>query len=94
MMALVMVGPVVERLVGTRTFLIFYVGSGLAGTALSLRFHPLTTAAGASGSIIGLYGVLLAMMFERRPSTPLTLDEQAPFVSRLLLHGHLQSASR
>ena len=47
---------------------------------------------GASGSIIGLYSVLLAMTFERRPTTPLTLDEQAPFVSRLLLHGHLQDA--
>jgi membrane associated rhomboid family serine protease len=92
MIALCMVGPVVERLVGIRTFLIFYVASGLAGTALSLWFHPLTTAAGASGSIIGLYGVLLAMMFERHPATPLTLDEQAPFVSRLLLHGHLQDA--
>ena len=92
MIALCMVGPVVERLVGIRTFLIFYVASGLAGAALSLWFHPLTTAAGASGSIIGLYGVLLAMTFERQPTTPLTLDEQAPFVSRLLLHGHLQDA--
>ena len=92
MIALCMVGPVVERLVGIRTFLIFYVASGLAGAALSLWFHPLTTAAGASGSIIGLYGVLLAMTFERHPTTPLTLDEQAPFVSRLLLHGHLQDA--
>ena len=33
---------------------------------LSLWVHPLTTSVGASGSIIGLYGVLLAMMFERR----------------------------
>ena len=87
-----MVGPVVERLVGIRTFLIFYIASGLAGTALSLWFHPLTTAAGASGSIIGLYGVLLAMMFERPATRPLTLDEQSPFVSRPLLHVHLQSA--
>ena len=87
-----MVGPVVERLVGTRTFLVFYLASGLVGTALSLSVHPLTTSVGASGAIIGLYSVLLAMTFERRPTTPLTLDEQAPFVSRLLLHGHLQAA--
>ena len=46
MIALCMVGPVVERLVGIRTFLVFYVASGLAGTALSLWFHPLTTAHG------------------------------------------------
>jgi membrane associated rhomboid family serine protease len=92
MLALAMVGPVVERLVGTRTFLAFYLASGLVGSAVSLSVHPLTTSVGASGAIIGLYSVLLAMMFERRRRTPLTLGEQAPFVSRLLLHGHLQSA--
>ena len=92
MVALAMVGPVVERLVGIRAFLAFYLASGLVGAAASLWVHPLTTSAGASGSIIGLYGVLLVMMFERRRTPPLTLDEQAPFVSRPLLHGHLQSA--
>ena len=92
MLALAMGGPVVERLVGTRTFLAFYFASGLVGSAVSLSVHPLTTSVGASGAIIGLYSVLLAMTFERRPTTPLTLDEQAPFVSRLLLHGHLGSA--
>ena len=68
-----MVGPVVERLVGTRTFLAFYLASGLVGSAVSLSVHPLTTAVGASGAIIGLYSVLLAMTFERHPTTPLTL---------------------
>jgi membrane associated rhomboid family serine protease len=92
MLALTLVGPVVERLVGTRAFLVFYLASGLVGAAASLSVHPLTTAAGASGSIIGLYGVLLAMTFERRQASPLTLDEQAPLVPRVLLHGHLQSA--
>ena len=92
MLALALVGPVVERLVGTRAFLTFYLAAGLVGAATSLWVHPFTTSVGASGSIIGLYGVLLAMTFERRGATPVTLDEQAPFVSRLLLHGHLQSA--
>jgi membrane associated rhomboid family serine protease len=92
MVALALVGPVVERLLGTRAFLIFYVAAALVGNALSLWMHPITPSAGASGAIMGLYGLLLALMFERGPSTPLASAEQAAPVSRPLLHVHLQGA--
>ena len=92
MLALTLVGPVVERTLGTRTFLIFYVAAALAGSALSLWVHPITASVGASGAIMGLYGVLLALMLGREPSTPQTLEEPAPFVSRRLLYNHLPGA--
>jgi membrane associated rhomboid family serine protease len=75
MIALAMIGPPVERLVGTRAFLAFYLASGLVGSASSLQAHPLTTSAGASGAIIGVYGVLLAMMFDRAPGSPAGTDQ-------------------
>ena len=90
MIALAMVGGTVERLVGTRAFLVFYVAAGLVGSAFSLRAHPLSVAAGASGAILGLYGVLVAMMFERAPASSISGD--IPPVPRSQLHVHLRSS--
>jgi rhomboid protease GluP len=92
MAALAMVAPVLERLLGTRTVLAFYVAAALVGNAVSLWMHPITPSVGASGAIMGLYGVLLAVMFERESSPQGAPEEQAPFASRFLLHGHLQAA--
>ena len=68
MIALLMVGPIVERLVGGRAFVAFYVACGLAGSAASLWVHPMLVAVGASGAILGIYGVLVGFMFGHRPS--------------------------
>jgi membrane associated rhomboid family serine protease len=68
MIALLMVGPIVERLVGCRAFVAFYVACGLTGSAASLWAHPLLVGVGASGAILGLYGMLVGFMFEHRPS--------------------------
>ena len=67
MIALLMVGPIVERLVGRRAFVAFYVACGLAGSAAGLWAHPLRVAVGASGAILGMYGMLVGLMFEHRP---------------------------
>ena len=68
MIALLMVGPTVERLVGRRAFVAFYVACGLAGSAAGLWAHPLRVTVGASGAILGMYGLLVGLMFEHRPS--------------------------
>lgn len=68
MIALLMVGPTVERLVGGRAFVALYVACGLTGSAASLWAHPLLVGVGASGAILGLYGMLVGFMFEHRPS--------------------------
>src|SRR5688572_27840441 len=66
--ALLMVGPTVARLVGHRAFVAFYVACALAGSAAGLWAHPLMVAVGASGAILSLYGILVGLMFEHRPS--------------------------
>ena len=89
MLALLLIGPVTERLVGSRAFLAWYVGAGLAGAAASLMVHPVSAGAGASGSILGLYGVLLVMMFERSNSTS-PAGTRVPPVPRHQLLAHVQ----
>jgi rhomboid protease GluP len=89
MIALSIVGPVVERLIGSRSFVVFYVAAGVVGSAVGRWSHVLVVSAGASGSIIGLYGVLLAMMFERRESAPSLATSDTPPVSRSQLQVHL-----
>ena len=90
MIALLMVGPVVERLVGRRSFVVFYVAAGLVGSAVGRWSHVLVVSAGASGSIIGLYGVLLALMFDRRESGPSLVVSDTTPVSRPQLQVHLK----
>ena len=68
MLGLLMIGPVVERLVGTRAFVAFYIACGLAASAASLWTHPMVVAVGASGAIMGMYGLLVTLMLDRRSS--------------------------
>ena len=53
------VGRVVERLVGSTTFLVLYVASGLVGSLASLALNPQVVSAGASGSVFGVFGALI-----------------------------------
>ncbi len=62
MYALTYVGILLEPLLGRTRFLSAYMLCGLAGSALSLFWHPYTISAGASGAIFGMYGVFLAML--------------------------------
>ena len=79
MIALLMVGPIAERLVGRRAFVAFYIACGLAGSAAGLWAHPLRVAVGASGAILGMYGMLVGLMVEHRPSaTRHALADGAP----------------
>lgn len=70
MWALYDTGRVVERLYGNAHFLLLYVASGLAGSIASLLWNPLVNSAGASGAIFGVYGGLLAFMFDPRNRVP------------------------
>lgn len=62
MFALVYIGEVLEKLLGTLRFTIAYLLAGLSGSLLSLYWHYNTVAAGASGAIFGMYGVFLALL--------------------------------
>ena len=89
MIALLMVGPIVERVVGCRAFVAFYVACGLAGSAASLWANPLSVAVGASGAILGIYGMLVGFMFEHRRSARRNgfVDGRAPADSQSTAAG-------
>ena len=56
-LAFLMIGTLLERLVGRAWFLAFFVIGALGGSALSLALNPAsTTSVGASGAIMGLFG--------------------------------------
>ncbi len=85
-------GRKAEPLLGSRQFAAVYVLSGLGGNVLSLAVHPVSVSAGASGSIFGIAGALIALHYMR--NLPLAagsirggLARVAPFVLYNLLHG-------
>ena len=56
-------GPEVEALFSTPKFVVFYLMAGVAGFLLSLWWSPFGMSVGASGSILGLIGVLIGASF-------------------------------
>jgi membrane associated rhomboid family serine protease len=53
------IGLILERLVGRPAFITVYVASGVSAGIASLSASPGGLSVGASGSVLGLYGVLL-----------------------------------
>ncbi len=90
MYSLWIVGPVVERLYGRRTFLIVYVvtavGASLASFAVSMD-----PAVGASGAIFGLVGLLVAARYIHRPNldsaTRAWMGQLVPVIGINLIFG-------
>ncbi|MCZ9310126.1 rhomboid family intramembrane serine protease [Corynebacterium uberis] len=58
---LVVIGPVVERAVGSALFGAIFLVSGLGASAAVLAMNPLTPTAGASGALYGLMAVLVGL---------------------------------
>jgi rhomboid protease GluP len=59
-------GAAVEEFYGRTRTLVLFVGAGLCGAALSLlRVKPVLSV-GASGGIMGLYGVILVFLIRNR----------------------------
>jgi len=63
-------GPLIERLFGQLSFVALYVISAIGGSLTSVALHPMTTSAGASGAIFGIYGGLIAYLIVCRASLP------------------------
>ena len=60
-------GPVFERLYGSRNFLIIYLLAGIMGNLLTFAFGEANTiSAGASTSLYGLFGLALGIMLNYR----------------------------
>ena len=54
MLLLYFFGTMLETILGSRRFLILYLGAALCGAALHLMWGPLSTAIGASGAVLGV----------------------------------------
>jgi membrane associated rhomboid family serine protease len=99
---LAVVGLVLERLVGHVTFAVVYVAAGIAGGLASLFAYPLIANAGATASVLGVYGLLLATslwgLVRRSPLTiPLAVVKRlgplaALFVFYVFVTGRLGNA--
>lgn len=63
-------GPVLERLMGVRRFVTFYLVAGVAGGLMQMLFSPAPNLVGASGSVCGLVAAFSAL-FPRMPITAL-----------------------
>jgi len=55
-------GPVLERLMGWKAYLLTYIVSGLAGSEASLLWRPWGGGAGASGAIFGVAGAFFSFL--------------------------------
>jgi membrane associated rhomboid family serine protease len=58
--ALLQVGLLLERLVGSRVFGSVYLAAGIVAAIVSVRTSPVSVSAGGAGAMFGLYGLLLA----------------------------------
>jgi len=64
MMVLLDIGPVVEEVYGSARYFLFYTVCGFCGSLLSARFGT-APSVGASGAILGLIGILIAITSRR-----------------------------
>lgn len=70
MWALWQSGRLAERFYGNGAFLVLYLGSGIGASVVSLLWNPSIVSAGASGSIFGVFGGLLAVVLLHRKGIP------------------------
>jgi rhomboid protease GluP len=70
MFALMIIGSMTERLLGSVAFTVVYALAGLGGSIASEWWHPVTIGVGASGAIFGLYGGLFAFLLRRHTTLP------------------------
>jgi rhomboid protease GluP len=69
-------GLVLERLVGYQTFAATYIVGGLLAGVATMSAEPLEVSAGPSGSIFGLYGLLIAsVVWGVRPRSVVTIPQ-------------------
>jgi rhomboid protease GluP len=74
MFALAAFGPLIERLLGSVSYLIIYLLAGIAGSLASIAWHPDINSAGASGAIFGILGALLAVQLRAGATIPMDIS--------------------
>lgn len=85
-------GRLIERLFGQVSFATLYLVSALGGSIASIAVHPMTTSAGASGAVFGIYGGLIAYLLVCHASLPhgirsMMIRSALTFVAYNLIYG-------
>lgn len=62
MYGLFIAGIFLEKEIGAKWFIVFYLLTGIVSSLTSVWWHPATISVGASGAIFGMYGVLFALL--------------------------------
>lgn len=62
MIVLIYIGSLIESKLGRWNYLILYLLTGICASITSVVWHDHAVAAGASGAIFGLFGILLALL--------------------------------
>lgn len=84
------IGQQVEAIYGHLRFFLLYIGSGIAGNALSFAFNsPYVRSAGSSTAIFGVFGafLLLGVYFRNNPAIQGMVRQFALFVGMSLVFG-------
>lgn len=77
MVGLWSIGQLVERIYGHRPYLLIYMGSAIAGSALSMHFAAQrSVSVGASGAVFGIAGALLVAVYQHRSTLPKVFGRQ------------------
>ena len=82
MWCLLNLGALAERILDRETYLLIYSLCGLAGSCVSVWWHPKKIGAGASGAIFGLAGALLTALYLGK--LPFRKDSIRPTLKSLL----------
>ncbi|MFW5649152.1 MAG: rhomboid family intramembrane serine protease [Candidatus Alkaliphilus sp. MAG34] len=82
--ALYIFGPQVERLLGPKKFLLFFLLTGAGGNLATFLFNFTSISAGASGSLFGIFGAFLYLI--HRHSEMVTPGGKRQIFSLLLVN--------
>lgn len=74
--ALGLFGIILERIIGSRNFIILYFAGGIAGNIASFYFYPDSISLGASGAIMAVIGALAVL----RPKIMIYIGGPLPMV--------------
>ena len=64
--ALYAFGPQIERLMGAKKYLLFFLLTGIGGNLATFFFNFVSISAGASGSLFGLFGAFLYLVHRHK----------------------------
>jgi rhomboid protease GluP len=81
--ALAILGPIMERRLGARRWLVVYLLTGLVGTMAGYAWHPYS--AGASVAVTGLGGAWIGYMCARTATSPIRVGAAATIVIAFVL---------